>query len=78
MQNQLELETALVRLYKYLCEEVVGSENIVRYRRLYYNLHDELSNDNEYELISSGSKVEGLDLPGSDFDVMLLLKSWEV
>lgn len=44
MQNQFELETVSVRLYKYLCEEVIGSEN----------------------------------LPGSDFDTMLLWKLWEV
>lgn len=30
------------------------------------------------ETISSGSKSEGLDLPGSDFDVMLLSKRFKV
>ncbi|XP_052081082.1 uncharacterized protein LOC127719084 [Mytilus californianus] len=78
MQNQLELKAVSVRLYKYLCEEVVGSENIVRYRRLYYKIHDDISNNINFEFISSGSKAEGLDLPGSDFDLMFLLKFWEV
>ncbi|CAC5391023.1 unnamed protein product [Mytilus coruscus] len=147
MQNQLELETVSVRLNKYLCEEVVGSENIVRYRRLYYKLHDDILSDihrefissgsktegfallkkaekssfpccptitadgnlisnsdflkliwsdfqigqevnyklhddmlynRDYECISSGSRAEGLDLPGSNFDFMLLLKLWEI
>lgn len=78
MQNQLEMEAVSVRLYKYMCEEIVGTENIVRYRRLYYKLHDDIFNDNRFEFISSGSKAEGLDFPESDFDFMLLLKSWEV
>jgi hypothetical protein len=30
------------------------------------------SGDNYWHYISSGSKAEGLDLPGSDFDVMLI------
>lgn len=29
-------------------------------------------------LLSSGSKAEGLDLPGRDFDIMMLFKLWEV
>ncbi|VDI82798.1 Hypothetical predicted protein [Mytilus galloprovincialis] len=78
MQTQLELEAISVRLYKYLCEEVVGSENIVRYRRLYYKLHDDLSYDNNFEYVSSGSKAEGLDFPTSDFDWMILWKIWQV
>ncbi|CAG2235554.1 unnamed protein product [Mytilus edulis] len=34
--------------------------------------------DSEAECISSGSKTEGLDLPGSDIDIMLLMKKLEV
>jgi predicted nucleotidyltransferase len=30
--------------------------------------------DNNWHHISSGSKAEGLDLPGSDFDVMIISK----
>ncbi|CAC5384556.1 unnamed protein product [Mytilus coruscus] len=78
MQNQLELETVSVLLYKYLCEKVVGSENIVRYRRLYHKLHDDISSDNCVEIISSGSRAEDLDLPRSHFDAMILWKLWEV
>ncbi|VDI73611.1 Hypothetical predicted protein [Mytilus galloprovincialis] len=78
MEHQLELETVSVRLYKYLCEEVVGSENIVRYRRLFYKLHEDISIDDPIEIISSGSRAEGLDLPGSDFDMMFLWKLCEV
>lgn len=78
MQNQHEQMALSVRIYKYLCEEVVGTENIVRYRRFYFKLYDEISNENDHAFISSGSKAEGLDLPGSDFDLMLLIKLWEV
>lgn len=62
MQNQLEFKTVSVRLYKYMCEEVVGPKKIVRYRRLYYELHDDMMDKPYYEFISS------FDLPGSDFD----------
>ncbi|VDI82800.1 Hypothetical predicted protein [Mytilus galloprovincialis] len=78
MQNNREMEAVSIRLYKYLCEEVVGSKSIVRYRRLYYKLHDDILSDNSREVISSGSKAEGLDLPGSDLDMMFCLKSWKV
>ncbi|XP_063411863.1 uncharacterized protein LOC134694746 [Mytilus trossulus] len=77
MQNALELKANSLRLYKYLCDEIVGSENIVRYKRLYCKLHDDVLNYYDSEIISSGSKAEGLDIPGSDIDMMLLLKTWE-
>lgn len=77
MQNALELKAMSLRLYKYLCDEIVGSENIVRYKRLYCKLHDDILIYYDSEIISSGSKAEGVDLPGSDIDMMLLLKTWE-
>lgn len=77
MQNALELKAMSLRLYKYLCDEIVGSENIVRYKRLYCKLHDDILIYYDSEIISSGSKAEGVDLPGSDIDIMLLLKTWE-
>lgn len=70
MQNNRELEAYSVWLYKYMCEEVVGSENVVWYRRLFFKLYDDIFSDIHHEFISSGSKAEGLDLPGSDIDLM--------
>ncbi|CAC5416189.1 unnamed protein product [Mytilus coruscus] len=78
MHNQPELKAVSVRLYKYLCDEIVGSEKVVRYKRLYCKLHDDILTDSETALISSGSKAEGLDLPGSDIDIMLCSKISEV
>ncbi|CAC5411071.1 unnamed protein product [Mytilus coruscus] len=77
--RNVELETVSIELYRYMCNVLVGSEKIVRYRRLFYKLFDDTFNKSlEIETISSGSKSEGLDLPGSDFDVMILLKKFKV
>ncbi|XP_071171140.1 cyclic GMP-AMP synthase-like receptor 2 [Mytilus edulis] len=74
-----ELETASIELYQYMCNALVGSEKIVRYRRLFFKLFDETWNTQRgFELISSGSKSEGLDLHGSDFDLMTLQKLFKV
>ncbi|XP_052085904.1 uncharacterized protein LOC127723365 [Mytilus californianus] len=77
MQNTLEMEAYSIRLYQYMCDAVVGSEKTVRKRRLLYKLLDDISNEKQYSIISSGSKAEGLDLPGSDFDMMILMKEYE-
>ena len=66
-----------VKLYKYMGDEVVGSEKVVNYRRQFFNVFDDVCNhrgDNEWHFISSGSKAEGLNLPESDIDVMLINK----
>lgn len=78
MQHELKLKEVSVSLYKYMCEKVVGSENIVRYRRLYCKRNDEIFDDNSSAIISSGSRAEGLDLPGSDYDIMFHAKNWSV
>lgn len=78
MQHELELKEVSVSLYKYMCEKLGGSANVVRYRRLYCKLNDEIFDDSSSAIISSGSKAEGLDLPGSDYDIMFLVKSWLV
>lgn len=44
---------------------------------MYSKLHDDILNDINHEFIRSGSKAECLDLPGSDFDMMVLLKLCE-
>ncbi|VDI60367.1 Hypothetical predicted protein [Mytilus galloprovincialis] len=66
-----------LRLYDYLCESVVGSENIVVYRRQFFDVHDDFLNcsgGHLVEYITSGSKAEGLDFPDSDLDIMLVHK----
>jgi hypothetical protein len=56
-------------------------EKVVNYRRQFFNVFDDVCNhcgNNNWHHISSGSKAEGLDLPGSDFDVMLINKDINV
>ena len=75
------MEDVSVKLYKYMCDKVVGSEKVVNYRRQFFNVFDDVLNhcgNNGLHIISSGSKAEGLDLPGSDFDVMYVNKNIHV
>ena len=75
------MDDVSVKLYKYMCDEIVGSEKVVNYRRQFFNLYDDVLNyggDSDWYFISSGSKAEGLDLPGSDFDMMLINKNIHV
>ncbi|CAC5372340.1 unnamed protein product [Mytilus coruscus] len=55
-----------LNFYKYLCQQI-GSEKVVRTRRLAFNIRDL-----GHKMITSGSKGEGLNLNGSDLDVMLI------
>ncbi|CAG2198959.1 unnamed protein product [Mytilus edulis] len=54
--------------YKYLCQKI-GSDIIVRIRRLAITISDLGERSN---VITSGSKGEGLNLKGSDLDVMVV------
>jgi hypothetical protein len=63
------MEDVSVKLYKYMCDKVVGSEKVVNYRRQFFNVYDDVyfhRGDNEWHFISSGSKAEGFNLLGSD------------
>ena len=71
------MDDVSVKLYKYMCDEVVGSKKVVNHRRQFFNMFDDVYNhsgDNNWHIISSGSKAEGLNLPGSDYDVMFINK----
>ncbi|VDI12662.1 Hypothetical predicted protein [Mytilus galloprovincialis] len=73
MDNKNDLSLLSVKLYHYLSDYVVGSAKVVKYRRYFYKCFDDYLNhehDEESRIISSGSKAEGLDLPGSDLDLM--------
>jgi hypothetical protein len=64
-----------------MCDEVVGSEKVVDYRRQFFNVLDDVYNhsgSNQWHYISSGSRAEGLNLPGSDYDVMHINKDINV
>ncbi|CAG2217577.1 unnamed protein product [Mytilus edulis] len=71
------MEEISQRLYKFLCERVVGSEKIVLYRRQFFNVRDVFLNctgTKSVEYVSSGSKAEGLHFQGSDLDIMFICK----
>ena len=75
------MDDVSVKLYKYMCDEVIGSEKVVNYRRQFFNVLDDVHNhceNNNWHFISSGSKAEGLNLPGSDYDVMFINKDINV
>lgn len=69
LQRQQESIVSL-KLYRCMCN-TVGTEKTVKYRRLYFDVYDDIYTFKENKVISSGSRAEGLDLPGSDFDVMI-------
>ncbi|VDH92708.1 Hypothetical predicted protein [Mytilus galloprovincialis] len=54
-----------LHFYDYLCRKI-GSEKVVKGRRLTFIAIDSTSDNS----VSSGSRSEGLDLKGSDFDIM--------
>ena len=59
---------------------VVGSEMDIRIRQNVLLIKDKISNklSTNITIVSSGSLAEGLDLPGSDHDVMVILNGVQV
>ncbi|XP_052085883.1 uncharacterized protein LOC127723344 [Mytilus californianus] len=66
-------------LYKHLVN-TVGTEIDIRKRQQLFIIHDKIFNISRSDLteISSGSLAEGLDLPGSDIDLMYVIKHVDV
>ncbi|CAG2198443.1 unnamed protein product [Mytilus edulis] len=67
-----------IALYRYLCQHIVGSEDHVKQIRLMNSVRDTLSSKEESVIITSGSYGEGLDMRGSDFDIMMVSSILEV
>lgn len=65
-----------IKFYKYLCQKI-GCEMVVKARRLKYTICD-IAFDCGCPIISSGSKAEGLNLKGSDLDIMFIHPSFIV
>ncbi|XP_071143436.1 uncharacterized protein [Mytilus edulis] len=59
-----------IQFYNYLCD-IIGSEEVVRTRRDIFTAKDICESTDDATCISSGSKAEGIDLKGSDYDEML-------
>ncbi|XP_071126721.1 cyclic GMP-AMP synthase-like receptor 2 [Mytilus edulis] len=71
-ENTLSLE-----FYKYLCQKI-GNEDEVKVRRLTYIIDDLGIPSTTATQITSGSKDEGLQLNGSDIDLMFIDTSFKV
>ncbi|VDI73420.1 Hypothetical predicted protein [Mytilus galloprovincialis] len=65
-----------LKFYSYLCEKV-GSEEVVKIRRLAFIIND-MGQGFGYGTITSGSNGEGLDLKGSDLDIMVIYNIFKV
>jgi hypothetical protein len=59
---------------------VVGSEMDIRIRQNLFLIKDNIANSTNAgaTMVSSGSLAEGLDLPGSDLDIMFVLSGARV
>ncbi|XP_071127433.1 uncharacterized protein [Mytilus edulis] len=63
---------ASLALYQYLCHNIVGTEDHVKQIRLMNTVKDNLSHCNKSTKITSGSFGEGLQMRGSDLDIMVI------
>ncbi|XP_071147327.1 uncharacterized protein [Mytilus edulis] len=61
-------------LYNYLCHNIVGTEEHVKTIRLMNTVRDNCSYDKSFTCITSGSYGEGLEMRGSDLDIMQVIK----
>ncbi|CAC5355682.1 unnamed protein product [Mytilus coruscus] len=65
-------------LYWYICQNIVGTEKHVKRLRLLNAARDKLSNSDIDLTVTSGSFGEGIDLRGSDLDLMFIDQCVEV
>lgn len=64
-------------LYHYLCE-LTGYEDHVKNLRMMNNVRDNFTYESKTVLITSGSFGEGLEMYGSDIDLMIVVQDYEV
>ena len=64
-------------LLSQLLDNVVGTEEMVRIRQDYFKIWDCIRSTTRIKSYLTGSKAEGLDLPGSDFDIMFDINNTE-
>ncbi|VDI33854.1 Hypothetical predicted protein [Mytilus galloprovincialis] len=67
-----------LRLYHYLCKYIIGTEHHVKTIRLLNTVGDNLSRNDSDVAITSGSFGEGLQIRGSDLDIIYVLQDIEV
>ncbi|XP_071126634.1 uncharacterized protein [Mytilus edulis] len=76
--TDMETKTISIALYRFMCFNIVGTENHVKTLRLMNTVRDVMTNNNHYTTITSGSFGEGLEMRGSDLDIMDVAKFIEV
>ncbi|XP_052069215.1 uncharacterized protein LOC127708384 [Mytilus californianus] len=67
-----------IALYRYLCQNIVGSEDYVKRIRIMNAVRDDFESNKKVTIITSGSFGEGLELRGSDIDIMHVDHGFEV
>ena len=65
-------------LYRYVCHHIVGTEETVKTRRMLATIKHKLFHNEVFTLITSGSIGEGLQMKGSDIDIMIVFKDVNV
>ncbi|XP_071126807.1 cyclic GMP-AMP synthase-like receptor 2 [Mytilus edulis] len=73
-----DTHTESLALYQFLCQNIVGTENHVKTIRLLNSVRDNVISNKYHVTITSGSFGEGLDMRGSDLDIMHVVKPIEV
>ncbi|CAG2203526.1 unnamed protein product [Mytilus edulis] len=71
-------ENASIALYQYMCQYIVGTEEHVKRMRMMNTIRDNLSSNDNTLIITSGSFVEGIEMRGSDLDIMIIWTLMEV
>ena len=65
-------------MYKFVCRHIVGSEETVKTKRIFNTITDDLSVIEKLFQITSGSFGEGLEMSGSDIDLMFVIPNIHV
>lgn len=71
-------QTISLALYRHVLLTIVGSENQVKTTRLMNAARDNMTSNAHINFITSGSYGEGLEMRGSDLDLLYVSKSIEV
>ncbi|XP_052076793.1 cyclic GMP-AMP synthase-like [Mytilus californianus] len=75
---ETDTQNMSIALYRYMCQEIIGTEEQVKTIRMLNNIRDYLNSSNNLITITSGSFGDGLEMRGSDLDIMLVPKFIEV
>lgn len=75
--NKTDDRELSIKIYKYLCN-IIGTEEVVKTRRQIFCALDSILQVEYRTAISSGSRAEGLDQNGSDYDILFVEDLFQV